>query len=30
MGSTICAPTVFTGLSAFIAPWKTMATSSQR
>ena len=30
IGSTICAPTVFTGLSAFIAPWKTIATSVQR
>src|SRR5436189_1346095 len=30
MGSTICAPTRFTGLSAFIAPWNTMAMSFHR
>ena len=30
IGSTICDPTVFTGLSAFIAPWKIIAMSVQR
>ena len=30
IGSTICDSTVFTGLSAFIAPWKTIAMSVQR
>ena len=30
IGSTICDPTVFTGLSAFIAPWKTIAMSVHR
>ena len=28
--STICDPTVLTGLKAFMAPWKTIATSTQR
>ncbi len=30
IGSTIWTPTVFTGLNAFIAPWKTIAMSCQR
>ena len=30
IGSTICDRTVFTGLSAFIAPWKTIAMSFHR
>ena len=30
IASTICAPTVRTGFSAFIAPWKTIAMSTQR
>ena len=30
IASTICEPTVRTGLSAFIAPWKTIARSTQR
>ena len=30
IGSTICDPTVLTGLSAFIAPWKTIAMSVHR
>ena len=30
IGSTICDPTVFTGFSAFIAPWNTIATSVHR
>ena len=30
IGSTICDSTVFTGFSAFIAPWKTIAMSVHR
>ena len=30
IGSAICQPTFLTGFSAFIAPWKTIATSVQR
>ena len=30
IGSAICSPTRWTGLSAFIAPWKTMLISRQR
>ena len=30
IGSTICLPTVFTGLKAFMAPWKIIAMSFQR
>ena len=30
IGSTICSPTLCTGLNAFIAPWNTIAMSRQR
>ena len=30
IGSAICQPTFFTGLSAFIAPWNTIAMSVHR